>query len=288
MTQNDKLIIDSIQKTINSFPFDNYLSKDFSHEAFTLVNSVVNAIGGFKGQLLDIGSGSLNFTAVFANCGFDCYAVDDLNDPWHLIGDNVSLIKNYASDMNITFYRQDASDYTIPFEKESFDIVMLNAVIEHLHESPRNLLNTAFEFAKPEGIVLVTMPNSVNLRKRLSVLLGKTNYPDVKGFYHSQGTWRGHVREYTQAETAYILQEVGGEVILSKTFHLNIESKLSNPLLRKIYELLTAVIPTLRDGILVIARKPSGWTPDVFNEAEYWESISKYVPKGVVLSSSVK
>jgi hypothetical protein len=118
--------------------------------------------------------------------------------------------------------------------------------------------------------------------------LGKTNYPDVKGFYHSQGTWRGHVREYTQAETAYILQEVGGEVILSKTFHLNIESKLSNPLLRKIYELLTAVIPTLRDGILVIARKPSGWTPDVFNEAEYWESISKYVPKGVVLSSSVK
>ncbi|MEW6494261.1 MAG: class I SAM-dependent methyltransferase [Cyanobacteriota bacterium] len=285
MNANEKLIVDKIKTVIDSFPFDNYLSPDFPHEALTLVTSVVNILGDFKGKLLDIGSGSMNFTAVFAKCGFDCYAVDDLNDPWHLIGNNVNLLKKYASDLNITFHRQDPSDYTIPFEKESFDVVMLNAVIEHLHESPRNLLNAAFEFTKPQGIVVVTMPNSVNLRKRLSVLLGKTNYPDIKGFYHSKGTWRGHIREYTLAETVYILKEVGGEVILSKTFHLNINSKLTNRVVRKIYELITAVVPTLRDGILVIARKPLNWNPDVFNEDEYWKSISNFVPKGVILKN---
>jgi 2-polyprenyl-3-methyl-5-hydroxy-6-metoxy-1,4-benzoquinol methylase len=259
-SKRNKQIWAAINEVEKQFPFANYITLDAKYHTFNIVNSVLEVCGSYTNlKLLDIGCGPMNVTAVFAKCGFQCFAADDLLDQWHLADDNRSKIKTFARLMDIQFHLQD-STYYIPFTKGTFDVVLLNSVIEHLHESPRELLNEAFRFLKPEGIVVLTMPNSVNLRKRISVLFGRTNYPPVQGFYNAHGIWRGHVREYTLAETEYIVRQNGGMVILSKTFHLNIYSKIHWPLLRKIYIILTGIMPSLRDGVIVIARKPIGWT----------------------------
>ena len=83
---------------------------------------------------------------------------------------------------------------------------MIVNVIEHLHQSPRDILNSAGAYLKPDGLLVVVMPNAVNLRKRISVALGRSNYTPARGFFENEGVWRGHVREYTFQETNQILQ----------------------------------------------------------------------------------
>ena len=63
------------------------------------------------------------------------------------------------------------------------------------------------------------MPNAVNLRKRISVALGQSNYTPARGFFENEGVWRGHVREYTFQETNQILQWAGFEIVHKSTFH---------------------------------------------------------------------
>lgn len=230
--------------------------------------------------LLDIGSGPMDKTAMFRFLGFECWAADDLTDPWHQRYDNARKIKGFAQQAGISFFQQTPSEYAIPFEPESFDVVCALGVIEHLHASPRDLLNTMGRFVRRDGLLIIAMPNSVNLRKRLSVLLGRTNYPSVDSFYHSTGQWRGHVREYTLSEAAYICKAAGFEVLTQRTFEHLAFKKLSFPL-RDIYLMLTSIVPTLGSGLLVICKKPASWKPQVEDPEAFRVAISNVVPQAV-------
>jgi len=186
---------------------------------------------GFENKcLLDIGCGPMDKTGVFQLLGFQCYAVDDLSDPWHHRNNNIQKIKNYAKRLGISFFHQQEDDLPLPFEPKSFDVVCAFAVIEHLHESPRNLLNTMGSFLRTNGLLIITMPNSVNLSKRLSVLMGQTNYVPVDQFFYSIDTWRGHVREYTLNEVVYICKESGFDVVSSTLIESLAHKKLGTPL----------------------------------------------------------
>jgi SAM-dependent methyltransferase len=238
------------------FPFPKYIDSSKKYEMNAILSNLIKIIPDFEGKrLLDIGSGPMDKTAVFQLFGFDCSAVDDLNDPWHKESNNTTEIKQFAKRLGIDFYHQREGDYKIPFKTKSFDVVCALAVIEHLHESPRNFLNKMGEFLKPDGILIITMPNSVNLRKRLSVLFGKTNHVPIGQFFNSTGVWRGHVREYTLSETVYICEEVGYDVILSKNFEQLAQKKLYIAL-RLIYKIVTSIIPNSRSHLLVMCKKP--------------------------------
>jgi len=264
-----------------AFPFKDYISSCCHYEMHVILYTLSKFLPCFKGKrLLDIGSGPMDKTAVFQLLGFQCSAVDDLSDPWHKRDDNISKIKAFADRMGITFYNQKAGDYTIPFETESFDVVCSLAVIEHLHESPRSLLNTMGIHLKENGLLVIVMPNSVNIRKRLSVLRGRTNYVPIDQFFYSLDTWRGHVREYTLAETEYICRQAGYEVVASRTFEHLAQEKLRFPL-RQLYILIGSIFPSTRSGLLVVCRKPSAWVPVEADEETFRKASEKSVPKGV-------
>jgi SAM-dependent methyltransferase len=262
------------------FPFSGYLGKACYHEMLSIVSSLKKIIPVFEGRkLLDIGAGPMDKTGILQALGFMCSATDDLQDPWHLRGNNIELIKRYAAKLGIDFYHQ-SSDGIIPFETETFDVVCAFAVIEHLHNSPREFLNTMGRYAKPGGILVIEMPNSVNLRKRISVVFGKTNYNPVGELYFSPNKYRGHVREYTLRETIYIVQQNKFEILAATTFEHNAYQKLKFPF-REIYLGLGNLFKTLRSGLLVIARKPQDWQEVCVDHEKYRSSISKAVPKGV-------
>jgi len=264
-----------------AFPFKDYISSCCYHEMHSVLHELSKSLLSFKGKrLLDIGSGPMDKTAIFQLLGFQCYAVDDLSDPWHKRDKNISKIKEFADRMGITFYHQQDGDYTIPFEAKSFDVVCSLAVIEHLHESPRSLLNTMGAHLKEDGLLVIVMPNSVNFRKRLSVLRGRTNCVPIDQFFYSLGTWRGHVREYTLAETEFICRQAGYEVVASRTFEHLAQEKLRFPL-RQLYMLIGSIFPTTRSGLLVVCRKPSSWVPVEADAETFRKAIGKSVPKGV-------
>lgn len=124
------------------------------------------------------------------------------------------------------------------------------------------------------------MPNSVNLRKRISVLLGRTNYSPIEQLYFSTDTYRGHVREYTLSETEYIIKQSGFEVVNSSTFEHLAQSKLKFPL-RELYLGLGSIVNGFRSGLLVIARKPKDWVPVEKDPEKYRMAQMNAVPKGV-------
>lgn len=263
------------------FPFPAYMDRRCYHEMYSILRAMKRYVPVFQGRrLLDIGSGPMDKTGIMQALGFRCSAVDDLRDPWHLRGDNIVRIRAYAERLGIEFHHQIEGVRTVPFDEESFDVVSALAVIEHLHESPRHLLNTMGRYLKTGGLLLVTMPNSVNLRKRISVLLGKTNYNPVDELYFASGTYRGHVREYTLSETVYICEQSGFDVIHSMTFEHHAHSKLAFPL-REVYVALGHIAKRLRSGILVIGRKPKGWMPVGEDEERYRRAVLDAVPEGV-------
>ena len=47
-----------------------------------------------------------------------------------------------------------------------------------------------------------------NIRKRIDLLLGKTNLPPFDGYYWSPDPWRDHNREYVLDDTLIILETI--------------------------------------------------------------------------------
>ncbi len=71
-----------------------------------------------------------------------------------------------------------ADGYDLPFARESFDIVLLVAVLEHTHE-PWRILAEARRVLKPGGRAIIVVPNDVTMSVgRLLLRKFPIRYPD--------------------------------------------------------------------------------------------------------------
>ena len=171
--------------------------------------------------------------------------------------------------------------YTEPFPQpdNTYDLITMQEVIEHFHHSPKNCLLEMYRALKPGGWGMIETPNSVNLRDRVRVLLGKSNWPDVKLVYNWGGPFTGHVREYTRDELAWTIKEAGfSDVKVSPVNRVLWQSeykgrdstgrmvkkyrncfRVNSPyaIARLVYFLPVLAVPNLRDTLLATFRKPT-------------------------------
>lgn len=206
-------------------------------------------------RILDFGAGPADKTAVLAALGYSCTAMDDLNDEWHLRGQARQRILDFAADMGVDFIVLDGAQ--LPTAGD-FDMVMLHSVLQHLHESPRDLLLDMLGRIRPGGYLFVTVPNHVNLRKRLAVLRGRTSHAPFALYYWYPGQWRGYVREYTRGDCAELVKALGLELIELRGTHHMLHRLPS--WFRPLYTTLSRLMPSTRDTWVLVARKPAGWT----------------------------
>ena len=150
-------------------------------------------------------------------------------------------------------------------------MIMLNDVLEHLHDSPRELLNDAIECIRPGGFLFVTVPSVVNLRKRVSVFLGQTNLPDYDTYFWYPDPWRGPVREYTKRDLKKMVHYLGLEIKELKGCHHMLERVPKN--LRLIYKFITWILPNTKDTWMLIAKKPDNWMPQRSLSKEKFDEI---------------
>jgi SAM-dependent methyltransferase len=217
-----------------------------------------------SGCILDFGAGACHKSSLMAFCGYRVYACDDLCDEWHLQDDNRRKIMEYARRMGVDFFLIEPGR-NFPYFPEQFDMVLMNAILEHLHHSPRELLCQVLEWVKPGGFILITVPNAANLRKRAALLLGSTNYPQFEYFFW-ETPWRGHVREYVLSDLKTLCRLMQLEVVELRGIHEMLDDKIKGALARYLYLGLTAFMPGARDSLLLVARKPATWSPQQISE----------------------
>ena len=232
-------------------------------------------------KILSVGSGPCDLEAILSILGYNITAIDDLKDPWHLIGKNRERIKDFAKQMNIELIIQSAEQ---PQLKENyFDVVLLVDVMPHLPGSPRELLNYSISLLKPDGLLLIETANAAALFKRVRLLFGKSDSADIDFFYWNIGKYRGHVKEYTHSELKQVLSYHNLNSINSRMMNIMIDMIESRNFLEKIivktYKLTSGLYPNFRDMMLFSGKKPKAWCPtdnSIKTLKKYYSHIEKY------------
>lgn len=251
---DDKL--ENAWKVLNQkFPFPGYIREPRKVGYFEMVHKV-QKWGGGTPTILDFGAGPCDKTALFSLTGIHVTAFDDLQDAWHKLDGNREKILSFAKEVGIDYFLPDGSrGFTFP--NRQYDVLMSHDVLEHLHSSPRVLMNSLLEYVRPEGIMVITVPNAANLRKRLHLLLGKTNYNRFEYYYWYPGLWRGHVREYVRKDLLLLNKFLGLELLELGTYHLQLDVLPS--FARKPFSWFSNFFPDVRDSWMLISRKPKNW-----------------------------
>jgi 2-polyprenyl-3-methyl-5-hydroxy-6-metoxy-1,4-benzoquinol methylase len=263
-------IEEAIRFVREKVPFEGYM--DYKKSAYLNISKTVLRYLPTGSRILDFGSGSCDKTAILQVLGFKCSAYDDLQDFWHKVDGNNEKIINFTKEFGIDF--RTTINGSFPFEKHSFDMLMMNDVIEHLHDSPRDILNDLLELIKPRGYLFITVPNLVNIKKRIKVLFGKSNLPNFDSYYWYPDYWRGHIREYTKDDLIKLAKHLNLEIIELKGIHKMLEKKTSH-IIRPFYLTATSIFNGWRDSWLFIGRKNSDWSPRKTLSKE--EMIKNYI-----------
>jgi SAM-dependent methyltransferase len=245
---------DAWNQVLQRFPFPEYIQIPRGHLEVARTVSRFLPPGS---RVLDFGAGPADKTGVVAALGYKCTAMDDLQDNWHKKTATREKILSYAEDMGMDYVPMHGEE--IPQTTGEFDMVMSHDVVEHLHDPPRYIFTELMQRVRTGGYLYVTVPNHVNIRKRIAVLLGKTNHPRWEVYYWAPIPYRGHLREYTRGDCTGLAKALGLELIEVKGWHQGLD-RLPRGLLWA-YLAFSALAPNTRDSWQLIARKPDGWVP---------------------------
>ena len=261
MKHTDKEIETAFFEVQNVFPFGSeYLEGKLKRNIYIIKELEMRCPEGSK--ILSIGAGPCDLEAILSKLGYDVTAIDDLGDQWHILGQNRTRILDFAKSMNIKYILSVGESSKIT--NNYFDAVLLIDVLEHLHNSPRELLNYAISSLKPGGLLLIETPNSANLFNRLKVLMGKSNQVNIDFIYWNIGEYRSHFREYTESELKKILSYHNLLETKSKNINTISTAFTGNPLkglMKYFYIRLSGIYPPFKDTLLISARKPIDWEP---------------------------
>lgn len=181
------------------------------------------------GRILDIGCATGNFLFGMKNLGWDCYGVEPSE-----------FAANYARKrFNLNIYNGyiENADYPNSF----FDVITLWDVLEHTR-NPEEVLQKTKDLLKPDGILLLTMPNSQSWERYLF------------GQYWAGWDIPRHFNIFSPSSISSLLNQNGfvreeifgftgrhGNFMKSVEFWLN-DSKLNNTIKKIFHGVLNSII----------------------------------------------
>ena len=252
---NKEKIYKIVEELSSFFPFKNYLKiNGLVRPKYFFIYKILEENFVRDQNILDFGSGLNDLTAIIKKLGYQIDAYDDCEDAWYSENDNISKLREFNNRVNLNFFE---TIKELDNSKNTYDIVLLLDVLEHV-PSPKNFLSSVFKYINKNGHLVITVPNSVSLRKRLSVMLGKTNYASYNEFF-DEVPFRGHWREYSIEDIRSLSKKInckikhleGINAIIPKNKFLFLLYKKLN----FIYNLIIKLFPSLSDTLCVILEK---------------------------------
>lgn len=122
------------------------------------VTAIFSNFGG-RGTVLDLGCGDGHYSNNLKNMGFDVTAAD-MDSRRFKFHDTIRFVKCELSDK-------------LDFPDSKFDYVVLLEVVEHLRK-PFAVINEVSRILKPNGRLIISTPNILNIGSRLRFLFEGT------------------------------------------------------------------------------------------------------------------
>lgn len=136
----------------------------------------------------------------------------------------------------------DLNEEAIPLDDGTVKVVIAGEVLEHL-QNPFNVVREFYRVLKPNGILIISVPNVCSLVNRINMLLGKLPLHCAKAF--DEVTPERHIVDFNLRSLKEVIEKAGFEI----------EEVTSNGLITNGI-LITKYIPTSWGETLIIkARK---------------------------------
>jgi SAM-dependent methyltransferase len=203
--------------------------------------------------IADIGGGICLFSPGCAAAGMTVTLVDDFRDQVNRSDPGSSALSLHR-ELGVTVVAQDVTlGLTLP--RGQFDAITCFDAMEHWHNSPRTLFHGLIDSLRPGGWFVVSVPNCVNLRKRISVPFGFGKWSPISSWYDAE-VFRGHVREPDVDDLRYIAADLKLKDV--KIFGRNWLG-FNRPGIRQIMPLIDGVLrlrPSLCANLYLVGSKP--------------------------------
>jgi len=158
------------------------------------------------GVLIDLGGGRSVVNLVLVDLGMEVFCVDLMDQYFSPSSQNYWKKESFDFHLEkgVHYINVDMLEYQFQeFSPNSVDVVCSHHAFEHLHHSPKTLLEHVKKVLKEGGVFFLEVPNAINLLKRFKVLFGKSNHGLYEHYFNSE-KFCGHVREYCVADLRYL------------------------------------------------------------------------------------
>lgn len=146
-----------------------------------------------------------------------------------------------------------AEGAVLPFPNETFDIVVIDEVIEHLVDTD-SIMDEIHRVLKPTGQLVISTPNLASWFNRIALLFGiQPAYSEVifKKVYGRPGVGIvGHLRLFTRRALNEFVSDKGFTIRHSKGVPFP-----ELPIFLQTFDRLMSRIPSIAGGLIVIAEK---------------------------------
>lgn len=178
--------------------------------AHTLVIEILRNAGK-TGKILDAPAGAGAISQKLQDAGFEVYAADMAPELFMLPG-----VHCEKADLN----------FNLPYEDEYFDCILNSNGIEHL-EDQYNFVRECYRILKPNGKLLITTPNILNLKARVAnLLLGLPTFHDRPQNEVDDYEGGGHINMASYFDLRINLHRNGFKIISVKTHMYSITAIL--------------------------------------------------------------
>ena len=206
-------------------------------------------------SICDLGGLFGDVASCCAALGMDAMFVDDFRDSCHI--DHNDNRFNIHKEYGARAISRDVVADGIDFSDASIDVFSCFSSMEHWHHSPKRLFGQMRQALKPGGSFVLSVPNCVDLIKRITVPLGTSFWSSMDEWY-ANDEFRGHVREPSVSDLHYIARdlELTDVVIMGRNW---VAHEMRNPILYSIGQIVDRVLrlrPSLCSEIYLVGRKP--------------------------------
>lgn len=205
----------------------------------------------------DIGAGWGVLALSLAAAGMKVTLLDDFGDSGFHQPVAVA-VRELWDRYGLEIVNRDPGQVGLGFASRSLDAITTFDCIEHWHRSPKRMLHDAMDALKPGGLFVIGTPNSANLRKRLTAVLGQTAWSAMDDWYEKE-VFRGHVREPNLDDLRYIGRDIGLEKVemIGRNFAGTAPGRpLWIRAATPVFDHLLRLRPSLCSNIYLLGRKP--------------------------------